>query len=103
MTTALANADLFVASRWTSGNFWFPTRIEVTAERVTRTKRRLFGSDEESISIQKIASVHIKTSLFFAALQIESTSGTDPLRSSGHSKADARRIRDLIEKYQATK
>ncbi len=100
MTTALAKADLFVASRWSSGNFWFPARIEVTADRVTRTKRRLFGSDEETISMHKIASVHITSGILRAEIRIESSGGTDPMTSRGHSKADARRIRDLIESYQ---
>ncbi len=101
MSTALAKAEVFVASRWTSGNLFFPTRIEVSADRVTRIKRRIFGSDEETISLQKIASVHIRTGLIWSEIRIESSGGADAIRSAGHTKADAKRIRDLIESYQS--
>ncbi len=67
------NAETFAASRWTKGNLFFPTRITVTPQHVSRVKPRLFGSSEESIAIGKVAS---------------------------DRKADAQRIRDLIEAYQ---
>jgi hypothetical protein len=107
MTTVPANptdstaAESFAASRWTSGNFLFPTRLVITPQRVARVKSRVFGSNEESIAMSKIASVHISTGVFWAEIVIESTGGTDPITSHGHRKADAQRIRDLIEKYQA--
>ena len=66
-----------------------------------RTKGRLFGTNEESIAISKVASVHISTGVFWAEIVIESTGGTDPITSHGHRKADAQRIRDLIETYQS--
>ena len=94
-------AETFAASRWTRGNFFFPTKIVVSPQRVIRTKSRLFGSNEESIPISKVASVHISTGVFWAEIVIESTGGTDPITSHGHRKADAQRIRDLIETYQA--
>jgi len=93
--------ETFSASRWTQGNFFFPTRLTISPQRVSRVKSRLFGSNEESVAISKIASVHISTSVFWAEIVIESTGGTDPLVSHGHRKADAKRIRDLIEQYQA--
>ncbi|OLE13713.1 MAG: hypothetical protein DMG99_05540 [Acidobacteria bacterium] len=94
-------AEAFAASRWTRGNFFFPTRIVVSPQRVIRTKSRLFGSNEESIPISKVASVHISTGVFWAEIVIESTGGTDPITSHGHRKTDAQRIRDLIETYQS--
>ena len=94
-------AETFTASRWTQGNFFFPTRLVVSPQRVSRIKGRLFGSNEESIAISKIASVHISTGVFWSTIVIESTGGTDPIASHGHSKHDAERIRDLIETYQA--
>jgi len=48
-----------------------------------------------------VASVHISTGVFWSEIRIESSGGTDPITSQGHRKADARRIRDLIETYQA--
>jgi hypothetical protein len=94
-------AETFSASRWTQGNFFFPTRLVVSPQRVIRTKSRLLGSSEESIPISKVASVHIKTGVFWSEIVIESTGGSDPITSHGHRKADAQRIRDLIEIYQA--
>ena len=94
-------AQTFTASRWTQGNFFFPTRLIISPQRVTRVKSRLFGSNEESIGMTKIASVHISTGVFWSEIVIESTGGTDPITSHGHRKAEAQRIRDLIETYQS--
>jgi hypothetical protein len=93
-------AETFSASRWTQGNFFFPTKLVISPQRVSRVKSRLFGSNEESIAMSKIASVHIRTGVFWSEIVIESTGGTDPITSHGHRKKDAQRIRDLIEKYQ---
>jgi hypothetical protein len=95
-----AASETFSASRWTRGNLWFPTRIVVSPLRVSRVKRRLFGSSEESISISQVASVKISTGIFWSDILIESTGGTDPITSHGHRKADALRIRDLVESFQ---
>ena len=93
-------SETFTASRWTKGNHLFPTNIEVTDKAVVRHKRSWFSKDEISVSIQKVASVHIKTGIVWAEILIESSGGTDPLASHGHSKGDARRIKELIEGYQ---
>jgi hypothetical protein len=96
-----SSGETFSASRWTQGNFFFPTRLIVNPQRVSRVKSRLFGSNEESIGMSKIASVHIRTGPIWSEIVIESTGGTDPITSHGHRKKDAQRIRDLIEQYQA--
>ena len=95
-------SETFKASRWTHGNFLFPTVIEVTDKAVIRHKRSWFSRDEISISINKVASVHIKTGIIWSDILIESSGGTDPLASHGHRKADARRIRELIEEAQGS-
>ncbi len=82
------------------GNHLFPTVIEVTNRAVIRHKRSWFSKDEMSISITKVASVHIKTGIFWSDILIESSGGSDPLASHGHTKADARRIRELVEAAQ---
>ena len=94
-------AEIFRASRWTRGNFLFPTYIEVTDKSVTRRKRSWFRQDEMTISISKIASVHIKTGLVWSEILIESSGGSDPLTSNGHTKTDAVRIKELIGNAQA--
>jgi hypothetical protein len=95
-----AAEESFAASRWTKGNLIFPTRIVVNSLRVSRVKRSLFGSTEESISIGQVASVKISTGIFWSDILIESTGGTDPITSHGHRKGDAIRIRDLVEMQQ---
>lgn len=94
-------SEIFKASRWTRGNFLFRTVIEVTDKAVIRRKRSWFNLDEMSISIFKVASVHIKTGMFWSEILIESTGGSDPLASHGHRKSDAQRIKQLIEEYQS--
>ena len=93
-------AERFKASRWTRGNHLFRTVIEVNDMAIVRYKRKLFSKDEISISLSKVASVHIKTGFWWSDIVIESSGGTDPLTSHGHSKADARRIRDLVQESQ---
>ena len=93
-------SNIFYASRWTSGNHLFPTMFEVTDKSVMRRKRSWFSMDEMSIAILKVASIHIKTGLCWSKVVIESSGGSDPLESHGHTKADARRMKELIEGYQ---
>src|SRR5882762_1122741 len=95
-------AETFQASRWTRGNFLFPTVIEVTDTAVIRRKRSWFSRDEISIALSKVASVHIKTGVIWSDILIESSGGSDPLASHGHTKGDAQRIRELVEQLQAT-
>jgi hypothetical protein len=94
------SSEIFKASRWTRGNRLFRTVIEVTDKAVIRHKRSWFSKDEISISISKVASVHIKTGMIWSDILIESSGGTDPLASHGHRKADAQRIRELVEAAQ---
>jgi hypothetical protein len=103
MSTAPLDSNatrLFKASRLTHGNFFFPTRIEVGPERVLRIKPRFFGSSEESIPISKVASVQIATGIFWSNIRIDSSGGSNPILSHGHSKRDAVDIRNMIEHYQ---
>jgi hypothetical protein len=96
------DSESFRASRWTSGNHLFPAVIMVTDLAVVRYKRSWFSKDEISFNISKVASVHIKTGLIWSDILIESSGGSDPLASHGHTKADAQRIRALVEEAQGT-
>ena len=108
MTTApqshpTAAGETFIASRWTSGNRIFPTRIVVSPLHVSRVKPHLFSKTEESIAISQVASVEIETGIIWSQIRIDSTGGADPITSHGHRKRDALRIRELIETYQVKK
>jgi hypothetical protein len=94
--------ESFAASRLTRGNLLFPTVIIVTEHAVMRHKRSWFRLSEESIAIRNVASIEITTGLVWSDIRIESSGGTDPIESHGHSKHDARRIKDLIENMQST-
>jgi hypothetical protein len=97
---APSTSHVFTASRWTRGNRIFPTRIAVGPDHVVRIRRKLFGRTEESIAISKVASVQIATGFIWSDIRIDSSGGTDPIASHGHSKNDAIRIRELIEQFQ---
>jgi len=101
MSDAIAEGETFIASRFTQGNLLFPTRIVVNSLHVIKAKPRLFGNNEESIAIAQVASVQISTGVLWSNIRIDSAGGTNPITSHGHRKADAQRIRDLIEAYQA--
>ena len=94
-------AEKFTASRWTKGNLIFPTVIEVTDTMVVRRKPSLFSMNEMNIHIQKVASVHVTSGIFWSEILIESSGGTDPMSSHGHRKADALRIKQLLEQKQS--
>ena len=47
-----------------------------------------------------MASVSIDTNLFFSDVLIETSGGTTPVTCHGHRKADAVRMKQLIEQYQ---
>ncbi len=101
MTNPIPDGETFIASRWTKGNLVFPIRIVVNSLHVSKVKPRLFGANEESIAIAQVASVNISTGVLWSNIRIDSAGGTNPITSHGHRKADAQRIRDLIEAYQA--
>jgi hypothetical protein len=101
MTNPNPDGETFIASRFTQGNLLFPTRIVVNSLHVIKAKPRLFGNNEESIAIAQVASVQISTGVLWSNIRIDSAGGTNPITSHGHRKADAQRIRDLIEAYQA--
>jgi len=96
-----SSGETFTASRLTRGNLFFPVRIVVTPLHVSRVKPRLFGTTDESIAIAQVASVGITTGIIWSQIRIDSTGGSDPITSHGHREADAIRIRELIESYQA--
>jgi len=93
--------ESFLASRWTSGNLIFPTSIVVSDHAVMRRKRSWLTVREESINMRNVATVNIKTGILWSDIRIESSGGSDALKSHGHTKADARRIKELIETLQA--
>ena len=95
-----AEGDVFRASRWSRGNRYFPTQVLITPTSVIHYTPELFGRKEHSIHVVHVASVGIDTHLFFSDLIIETSGGSAPVLCHGHRKADAVRMKHLIEQYQ---
>jgi hypothetical protein len=95
-----AEGDVFRASRWSRGNHYFPTQVLITPTSVIHYTPELFGRKEHSIHIAHVASVGIDTNLMFSDVIIETSGGSDPIMCHGHRKADAIRMKHLIEQYQ---
>ena len=96
-----AAGDVFRASRWSSGNRLFPTQVLVTPESVVQYKPKWIGHQEEVIHMAHVASVKIATGLLLSDIEIETSGGSDPIRCHGHHKADATRMKALIEQAQS--
>jgi hypothetical protein len=92
--------ERFVASRWTKGNLLFPTVIELSDTAVIRSKRSWFSRRQITMHLTAVASVDIRTGIFWSDILIESSGGVDPIASHGHRKDDAERIKTLVEEAQ---
>lgn len=95
-----ADGEVFRASRWSRGNRLYPTQVLITPTSVVHYTPELFGRTEHSIHLVHVASVSIDTNLLFSDVRIETSGGTTPVSCHGHRKADAVRIKQLIEQYQ---
>ena len=94
------DGDVFRASRWSRGNRLFPTQVLITPTSVVHYTPEMVGRKEHSIHIAHVASVSIDTNLLFSNVLIETSGGETPVRCHGHRKADAVRMKQLIEEYQ---
>jgi hypothetical protein len=97
-----AEGDVFRASRLSSGNRLFPTQVLISPTAVVQYTPRWIGRREETIHMAHIASVKIETGLLLSDVFIETSGGTDPIACHGHRKADATRMKVLIEQYQTS-
>ena len=95
-----APGDVFRASRMSSGNHMFPTQVLISPTSVVHYTPQWVGRLEHSMHMAHVASVRIDTNLMFSDVYIETTGGASPIRCHGHRKADAVRMKELIEQYQ---
>jgi len=95
-----AAANVFRASRLSSGNHFFPTQVVITPTSVVHYTPRWVGHLEHSIHMAHVASVAVQTRLLFSDVYIETTGGTTPIHCRGHRKKDAIEMKQLIERYQ---
>lgn len=95
-----ASGEVFRASRLSRGNRLFPTQVMITPTSVIHYTPELVGRKEHSIHIAHVASVSIDTNLLFSNVVIETSGGATPVVCHGHRKADAVRMKQLIETHQ---
>jgi hypothetical protein len=95
-----AEGDVFRASRLSRGNHLFPTQVLITPTSVVQYTPRWIGRQEETIHMAHVSSVKIETGLILSNVLIETSGGSDPIRCHGHRKADAGRMKSLIDRYQ---
>ena len=91
---------MFRASRLSAGNRLFPTQVLISPTSVVHYTPEWIGRLEHSMHMAHVASVRIDTNLMFSDVFIETTGGASPIRCHGHRKADAVRMKELIERYQ---
>ena len=96
-----APGDVFRASRLSSGNHLFPTQVLISPVSVVQYKPRWIGRQEEVIHMAHVASVKIDTGLLLSNMEIETSGGSDSIKCHGHRKADAVKMKTLIEQYQS--
>ena len=96
----LPGANVFVASRLTSGNRVFPTQVMISPTTVVHYTPHWIGRHEHSINIAHVASVRIDTKLLFSDVFVETTGGQSAINCRGHRKADAVEMKRLIEQFQ---
>jgi hypothetical protein len=95
-----AAGEVFRASRLSSGNRLFPTQVLISPTSVVLYRPRWIGRLEEVIHLAHVASVKIDTGLLLSNVHIETSGGSSPIVCHGHHKADAVRMKSLIERFQ---
>jgi len=98
---SFAPGHVFHASRLSAGNHLFPTQVLISPTSVVQYKPRWIGRQEEVIHMAHVASVKISTGLLLSNVEIETSGGSDSIRCYGHHKADAVKMKELIEQYQS--
>lgn len=97
--TAIAK-KVFRSSRWSSGNLFFPDQLTLAGDGMHFRKGALFSSQEEHINYRAVASLRIKTGIFLADLNVETSGGSQPIFINGLWKSDARAIQATVQATQ---
>ena len=96
----LPGEHVFRASRLSKGNRIFPAQVLISPTSVTLHNAQWIGRREESIHMAHVASVKIDTNLIFSNVLIETTGGHHPIVCYGHTKGDAIKMKQLMERFQ---
>jgi len=86
----------FTASRLTSGNRVFPSKITIDTIGVTLHDPGFFSGKEKTIPFSRISSVNIETPFVgFSSIVIETT-GEGQIRLNGFKKSEVVEMKNLI-------
>jgi hypothetical protein len=97
----LPGDHVFKASRLSRGNRLLPAQVAITPDSITLYQPQWIGRIENSIHIAHVSSIKIDTNLVFSDVLIETTGGHHPIMCHGHTKGDAVKIKQLVEKLQS--
>jgi hypothetical protein len=92
---------VFRASRLSRGNRLLPAQVAITKDSITLYQPQWIGKLENSIHIAHVSSIKIDTNLIFSDVLIETTGGHHPIVCHGHTKGDAVKIKQLVERLQS--
>lgn len=90
----------YKSSRWTSGNLFFQDALALAADGIIFRKGNLFGSREEHISYNAVASFRITNGILFSTISIETAGGSQPIVVNGLWKSEAKEIQDALREFQ---
>jgi hypothetical protein len=97
----MPGTNVFKASRLSRGNRLLPAQVAITPDSITLYQPQWIGKIENSIHIAHVSSIKIDTNLVFSDVLIETTGGHHPIICHGHTKGDAIKMKQLIEKHQS--
>lgn len=90
----------YQSSRWTAGNLFFKDALVLASDGIIFKKGNLFGSREEHISYNAVASFRINNGILFSDVLIETTGGSQPIIVNGLWKTEAKEIQDTLRAFQ---
>jgi len=88
--------ETFIASRITSGNRVFPSKIIIDKKGVTFKVPSFFSGDEKTIPFSRISSVNIDCPFVGYSTIIIETTGEGSIEADGFTKSEVKRIKALI-------
>jgi uncharacterized membrane protein YdbT with pleckstrin-like domain len=94
--------EIFIASRLTSGNKLFPSRISIDQHGVTLKIPGLFSGNEKTVPYTRVSAVDIICPFIGFSTIIIETTGEGNIKAHGFTKNEVKRMKELIlEKINA--
>jgi len=88
--------EIFIASRFTTGNKLFPSIISIDQLGVTLKIPGLFSGNEKTVPYTRIASVDIFCPFIGYSTIIIETTGEGSIKAHGFKKGEVKRMKELI-------